>query len=128
MTSRTTWQSTGGRSDGDYYKPGYEKKRSSVQSEIEVLRHELGKQGDLDNETKRIETQHTGLRSFSFEDFDQFQQIHPQTDAYATRETEELRDNDLIQSEWDGEGQAVVGGVYYRPAVRSPAPDLSKGG
>ena len=78
--------------------PGYEKKRSSVQSEIKVLRHELGKQGDLDNETKRIRTQHTGLHSFSFEDFDQFQQIHPQTDAYATRETEELRDNYPIQA------------------------------
>jgi hypothetical protein len=126
--SRTTWQDTSGRSDGDYSKPGYEKKRSSVQSEIDVLRHELGKQGDLDNETKRIGTQHTGLLSFSFEDFDQFQQIHPQTDAYATRETEGLRNNDPIQSEWDGEGQAVVRGVYYRPAVRSPAPDLSKGG
>jgi hypothetical protein len=44
------------------------------------------------------------------------------------KRTEELRDNDPIQSEWDGEEQAIVGGVYYRPAVRSPAPDLSRGG
>jgi hypothetical protein len=48
----------------------------------------------------RIETQRTALLSFSFEDFDQFQQrLHPQTDAYATRETEELWDNDPIRSE-----------------------------
>jgi hypothetical protein len=33
-----------------------------------------------------------------------------------------------IHGEWCGEGQAVVKGVYYRPAVRGRATNLSGGG
>ncbi len=68
--------------------------------------------------TRRSGSRPSAPASFSFEDFDQFKQVYPQTDAYVTRETEEPRGNDPIRSEWYGKGQAVVGGVYYRPAVR----------
>jgi hypothetical protein len=48
--------------------------------------------------------------------------------AGGPRETQELRDNDPIRREWYGEGQAVFGGAYHRPAVLPLPTDLSRGG
>ena len=48
--------------------------------------------------------------------------------AGGPRETQELRDNNPIRGEWYGEGQAVVGGVYHRPAVLPLPTDLPRGG
>ncbi len=69
----------------------YQEKRASLLKEEEAIREHMDKVGDLEKALTRIETQRTALLTIPLGHFDQYEQVHPETDSFMMGGTEEER-------------------------------------